>query len=72
MIIHIIKNAHNKSDVGTKSQRSAAAFSMLYAYTFMVSDRASVKQCGHHPQKGHLCTLGDMMCKETQLDKQTE
>ena len=35
MIIHVIKNAHNKSDVETKSQRTVAAFSMLYAYTFM-------------------------------------
>ena len=48
-IIHVITNAHNKSDVGTKSQRSAVAFSMLCAYTFMVSDRASVKQHGRHP-----------------------
>ena len=64
----MITNAHNKSDVGTRSQRSAVAFSMLCAYTFMVSDRASVRQCGHHPQKGYLCTLGHMVCGKTLLD----
>ena len=69
MIIHVITNAHNKSDVGTKSQRSAVAFSMLYAYTFMVSDRASVKQHGCHPQKGYLHTLGNMVCGKTLLDQ---
>ena len=42
---------------------------MLYAYTFMVSDRASVKQCGHHPQKGYLHTLGHMVCGKTLLDQ---
>jgi hypothetical protein len=67
-IIHVIANAHTKCNIGTKSQRSAVAFSMLCAYTFMMSDRASIKQHGHHPQKGYLCTLGDMICGKTLLD----
>ena len=68
MIIHCIKNAHNKSDVRAKSQRSATAVSMLYAYTFMMSDRSSVKQCGRHPQKGYLRTYCETTCQDTQVD----
>ena len=68
MIIHVVKNTHNKSDCGTKSLRSATAFSMLYAYTFMVSDRSSVKQRRCHPQNGYLCTHCDTTCKDTQVD----
>ena len=53
-IIYETKSAYLKTDECNKNQRQAAAISMLYAYTCMVTRSAFAVRFGRNPRTGYL------------------